>query len=150
MRMIILRLMVCFASVILGVSCTIVNFPVTSPTSTLEAIPIIHTPINLILTNLIGDLLISPDRAGERVEIVGYFHGWDLLDEMNASPPVTRSDWVIADNSGAIYVTGSIPKNLDPSSPEKIWPIIRLVGTIRMEGDQIYLEAQSIELLPNQ
>ena len=147
MRKIILQLMVCFASVILGVSCTIVNSPVTSPTSAPKDTPTTSTPLDPILTNLIGDLRKSTDRAGERVEIVGYFHGWDLLDEMNASPPVTRSDWVIADYSGAIYVTGPIPENLDPSSLEQVQQVIRLVATIQVKEDQVYLEAQSIELL---
>jgi len=108
---------------------------------------VILTPTNPILTNLIGELLESPGRAGEQVEIVGYFRGWDMLHEMSASPPVTRSDWVIADNSGAIYVTGIMPENLDPSSPEQAWRVIRLAATIRAQQNQVYLEAQSVELV---
>jgi hypothetical protein len=84
------------------------------------------------------------------VEIVGYFRGWDLLDEVGSSAQVTRSDWVITDNSGSIYVTGLMPENLDPSSLEQVQQVVRLVATIRVKGDQVYLEAQSIELLPNQ
>ena len=147
MRKIILQLMVCFASVILGVSCSVVNLPVTSPTNAPKDTPTTSTPLDPILTNLIGDLRKSTNRAGERVEIVGYFRGWDLLDEVGSSSPVTRSDWVITDNNGSIYVTGLLPENLDPSSLEQVQQVIRLVATIQVKGDQVYLEAQSIELL---
>ena len=145
-----LQLVVGFTALILGASCSIVNSPIPNPTSTLKVTLTTPTPINPILTNLIGDLFQSPDRAGERVEIIGYFRGWDLLDEMDASPPVTRSDWVIADNSGAIYVTGQMPENLDPSSIKQAQQVLSLVATIRVKGDQVYLEAQSVELLPEQ
>lgn len=150
MKKITVLLSVGFASVILGVCCTLINSTVISPTSTPSDTPTTPTLNNPILTNLIGDLLKSPDRVDEQVEIVGYFRGWDLLDEVNESPPVTRSDWVIADNSGAIYVTGLMPEKLDPSSLEQVWQVIRLGATIKVEGDQVYLEAQSVVLLPEQ
>ena len=142
-----LLLMVGFASVILGVSCSAVNSPISNPTNTIIASPITTPPNNPILTSLVGNILKSPDRADERVEIVGYFRGWDLLDEVGSSAQVTRSDWVITDNSGSIYVTGLMPENLDPSSLEQVQQVVRLVATIQVKGDQVYLEAQSIELL---
>jgi hypothetical protein len=150
MRKIVFTLLVGFASVILGASCTFVNSQVTIPTSTLKSTPTTPIPNNPILTSLVGDLLSSHDHADEQVEIIGYFRGWDLLDEVGSPSPVTRSDWVIVDNSGATYVTGLMPEGLDPSSPEDTTQLIRLLATVRVLGDQVFLEAQSVELLPEQ
>jgi hypothetical protein len=69
------------------------------------------------------------------------------LKEIRGGPPVTRSDWVIADQSGAIYVTGPLPEGLDPASPEVVWSLIRLQATIESNQDQVYLKAQSVEPL---
>ena len=42
---------------------------------------------------------------GQDVTLVGYFRGLDLLDEVVLDAPVSRStDWVLADDSGAIWV----------------------------------------------
>jgi len=58
------------------------------------------------VSNVIAGILQTPDDyLGEQVEITGYFQGWDLLGEVGEAPPVTRSDWVIADEGGALYVT---------------------------------------------
>ena len=143
-------LLVSFTSVILGVSCTFFNSTAISPTPTPTETPAIPTPQKPVLTSEVGELLDSPESVGEQVEIIGYFHGWDLLDEVGVPPPVTRSDWVIADNSGAIYVTGLIPQNLDPSSIKTVQQVVRLVATIRVKGDQVYLEALSVDLIPEQ
>jgi hypothetical protein len=101
------------------------------------------------LSNIIGDIIKSPGEFdGKTVEIVGYFRGWDLLDEAGGSPPVTRSDWVIADNSGAIYVTGMLPQDLDPASQKQVWTVIRLAATVARIQSDVYLEAQSVDLIP--
>ena len=100
------------------------------------------------LSNMIGDINSHPDQfKGQQVEIVGYYRGWNLLKEAQGTPPVTRSDWVIADNSGAIYVTGSFPQNLDPSSQKDIWTVIRLVATVEYNSKDVYLKAQSVVLI---
>lgn len=148
MNKIAVLLVVGFALVILGVSCVLDNSTIIGPTPTLTEISTTPTPNNLILTSLVGELLKSPERSGEQVEIIGYFRGWDLLKEVGTSPPETRSDWVIADNSGAIYVTGLIPAGLDSSSPDQVWQVIHLVATVRVHQNQVYLEAQSIDLIP--
>jgi hypothetical protein len=104
---------------------------------------------NLMVSNLIAGIIQSPDDyLGEEVEITGYFQGWDLLGEVDDPPPVTRSDWVIADEGGALYVTGMLPANLDPASRDDVGTVIRLTATVATRQEQIYLEAQSIEVLP--
>lgn len=101
-----------------------------------------------LLTNLIGSLLASPENySGQQVEIIGYYRGWDLLKEVQGTPPVTRSDWVIADTSGAIYVTGTVPEKLDPSSQQDTKTVIRLVATVESNQNGVYLKAQSVEVI---
>jgi len=100
------------------------------------------------VSNLIAGILQAPDDyLGEQVEITGYFHGWDLLDEVGAAPPVTRSDWVIADEGGALYVTGMYPANLDPGSKDDVGTVIRLTATVAARQEQVYLEATAVEVL---
>lgn len=101
-------------------------------------------------TALIGEIRESPgDFEGKTVEIVGYFHGWDLLGEAGIPPPVTRSDWVIKDNSGAIYVTGMLPEGLDPAAKEQTSTVVRLAARVAKKGDAVYLEAQSVQVQPD-
>ena len=107
-----------------------------------------QTPAAGDLSNIIADILADPDRySGKTVEITGYFRGWDLLKEAPGGPPVTRSDWVIADQGGAIYVTGPLPEGLDPASPEEAWTLIRLKAAVESDQKNVYLKAQSVEQL---
>ena len=97
---------------------------------------------------MIGNILSSPELyTGKQVEIVGYYRGWDLLKEIQSGPPVSRSDWVIADDSGAIYVTGLAPQRLDPSSRNDIDAVIHLTAIVERNQKGTYLNAQKIELL---
>ena len=138
--------LVCLVCLAVGSGCA-------SETATLPALPTPQgqsTPIesNLMVSNLIAEIIQSPDDyLGEEVEITGYFHGWDLLDEVDEPPPVTRSDWVIADEGGALYVTGMLPANLNPASRDDVGTVIRLTATVATRQEQVYLEAQSIEVL---
>ncbi len=100
------------------------------------------------LSDLVSTILSQPDSyIGQQVEIVGYFHGWDLLKEVKGSSPVTRSDWVIADQSGAIYVTGMIPPNLDPASLQDADKLVRLVAIVKQNQNGVYLQAVSVEVI---
>ena len=108
------------------------------------------TPIESSITasNVIAEILRAPDEyLGAQVEITGYFHGWDLLDEVGEPPPVTRSDWVIADQGGALYVTGMLPAGLNPASRADVGTVIGLKATVATRQEQVYLEAISIEVL---
>lgn len=117
----------------------------TTPTAPVQAAA---TPSSGELSHLIGDILADPGQyAGQSIEITGYFRGWDLLKEAQGGPPVTRSDWVIADQGGAIYVTGALPEGLDPASPESAWALIRLQATVESDDDKVYLRAITIDRL---
>ncbi len=106
------------------------------------------------LTRVVGSILERPiDFPGKGVTIVGYYRGWDLLQEADAPPPVTRSDWVIKDLSGAIYVSAAskakMPEGLQPASLESVHTLLEVKGTVMVTASgQPYIEAISIKRLP--
>jgi len=105
------------------------------------------------LTDIIASIIATPySFEGEQMTVVGYYRGWDILDEAKTGPPVTRSDWVIKDASGAIYVSALLeakPSGLDPSSHNDVDTVLKLTGIVRVTAKgQPYLEAKSIERLP--
>ena len=103
------------------------------------------------LTDMLGSVIAAPlSYKGKAITIIGYYRGWDLLQEINMSPPVTRSDWVIKDATGAIYVSANsdakIPEGLLPSSLETTDTILEIKGVIRVTKEgQPYIDAISIE-----
>jgi len=66
------------------------------------------------------DILQNPEKfEGKKVWVSGKFYGWkiptNLTGPPDKSPPKTRSDWIVADNTGWIYVVaGNVEPNLDP------------------------------------
>jgi hypothetical protein len=101
----------------------------------------------------VGRILADPKGyAGREVTVVGYYRGWDLLREVGSPPPITRSDWVIKDTSGAIYVEarGGVESEvkLDPSAKADTEKVLRLTGIVRLtDKDQPYIEPKRIELV---
>ena len=85
------------------------------------------------LSVLAGEIMKHPERyEGQVVVLVGYFRGQDLLDEVKAGPPKDRiQDWVIEDDSGAIFVAdqGLLPF---PSTSHEIWRIVRVSGQVEL------------------
>jgi hypothetical protein len=137
--------LVCLVCLAMGSSCASETATLTPAYPQGQSTPI---ESNLMVSNLIAEILRAPDDyAGTQVEIIGYFQGWDLLGEVGEPPPVTRSDWVIADEGGALYVTGMLPANLDPASKDDIGTVIRLTATVATRQEQVYLEAKSVEVL---
>ncbi|HUW96258.1 MAG TPA: hypothetical protein VMW58_10770 [Anaerolineae bacterium] len=104
------------------------------------------------VTAVIGSILAKPDEyVGREVTVVGYYRGWDLLGEVGAGPPVTRSDWVIADSTGAIYVEsrGAFDRalGLDPSCADDTGRVVRLFGVVKLGGaGQPYIQPRAVEI----
>ncbi len=75
------------------------------------------------------------------VEITGEYKGW----KGEEGPPVTRSDWVVNDGTGSIYVTGDPARAPFPkqSIGRKIW----VKGRVLMKGKQVYLKAIEVKIL---
>jgi len=122
-----------------------------------EKIPTDEYRLHLIIsklpepTKVIGSIIAEPFAfEGQDITIVGYYRGWDLLQEANISPPVTRSDWVIKDSTGAIYVSAgseaTVPEGLSPDSLPDTSIILDVRGIVHVtEEGQAYIEAKSIE-----
>lgn len=106
------------------------------------------------LSNDISSILSKPQSFnGKEITIIGYFRGWDLLKEAQTMPPVTRSDWVIRDATGAIYVSANseahLPQGLNPSSIDGVYTVLEVKGTVQLsEKGQPYIFARSIKMVP--
>jgi hypothetical protein len=86
-------------------------------------------------TTAISTIKQSPSTyEGQVVKLAGEYRGWQVG---YGSPPVTRSDWVLEDVTGFIYVTGS---TLDLKYPDDLGKYTRLVGTVRLKNGQPYVE----------
>jgi len=83
----------------------------------------------------ISEIRNNPDEfIDEKVIIRGVYLGWSS----NESPPVTRSDWVLGDTTGRIYVTNKLPGFYPP---EGVGKNITVIGFVRSRGKQLYIEA---------
>ncbi len=51
----------------------------------------------------------------QEVELTGTFRGWKGCP---ASAMITRSDWVLEDGSGCIYVSGAMPEGVSPEKAQ--------------------------------
>jgi hypothetical protein len=106
------------------------------------------------LTKIIGSIIAEPLAfEGQEMTIVGYYRGWDLFHEANMAPPVTRSDWVIKDATGALYISADseakVPEELHPDSLQDTGITLKVKGVVRVtEEGQAYIEAKTIERLP--
>jgi hypothetical protein len=108
-----------------------------------------NLPRAVHLSDWIGTIANAPREFDGRIfELVGYFRGWNLLGEASGNPPVTRSDWVIADTSGAVYVTGALPAGLNAGSRNDIWTVIKLrAAVVYVRNGTSYLEAKSVQVV---
>jgi len=90
----------------------------------------------------IGDIRGAPTAyEGKVVTIEGKYQGWK---GGFGSPPVTRSDWLVQDATGWLYVTGK-PAGLDPLGD--VGRPIKVTGLIMVTKDgEPYLYAQEIEI----
>ena len=89
-------------------------------------------------TGIMGLVLAESARfESVTVTVTGVFYGW--RGPCPGGPPVSRSDWMIADASGCLYVHGPVPIGLDPAKPagEKI----SVTGVVRLKNGRPYLEA---------
>jgi hypothetical protein len=142
-------ILVVFIYILFFIGCVELDNPSTK--TPISPTPTISLPIstNSQISQIISSIFSNPDDYNNKdVQIIGYFRGWDLLAEVGKSPPVTRSDWVIADSSGAIYVTGTMPEGLDPSSKEVIWTVIKLTATVANDEKGVYLVSKTVEIVP--
>jgi hypothetical protein len=105
-------------------------------------------PRAVYLSDWLGMILNAPREFDGRIfDIVGYYRGWNLYGEARGNP-VTRNDWTIADDGGAMYVTGAGVRGLDPSSRADAWSVVRLrAKVVYVRLGTSYLEASRVENL---
>ncbi len=88
----------------------------------------------------IADITSNPtEYEGKTVTISGEYRGWE---PGHGSVPVTRSDWVLKDETGSIYITGKVSPGLDPE--EDRGREVTVHGIVRVKGDQAYIEAEIV------
>ena len=88
----------------------------------------------------ISDITSNPTGyEGKTVTLSGEYRGWE---PGHGSPPETRSDWVLKDDTGSIYVTGKVSPGLDPV--KDIGKKITVDGIVRVKDSQAYIEAKIV------
>lgn len=95
-------------------------------------------PIETIQAKMI-EILREPEKYHNRVVLIeGKFMGWyvpkNLTGPPISTPPVTRSDWVIADDTGWIYVSATSPArcSLKPFSREDVGAKIIVKAVVKL------------------
>ncbi len=92
------------------------------------------------------DILTAPEKLeGKFVTVSGAYYGWYKAP---GYPPITRSDWVIADEyDNSIYCTGKLPQTFDPRAAHSIGKPITLLAVVKIKDHQPYLEVQEIKTI---
>jgi len=74
---------------------------------------------------------------GRIVNIAGTFKGWQ--GKCTGGSPVARSDWMLEDKTGCIYVSGPLPDGLSAISPQD--EQLSVKGIIRVDrSGKTYIE----------
>jgi hypothetical protein len=91
----------------------------------------------------IGEIRANPDLyQGRPVTIEGVYQGWQ---EGHGSPPQSRSDWLVADDTGWLYVTGKAAGDLNPQ--DDIGHPLRVSGRVELtDKGEPYLVAGEVEI----
>jgi hypothetical protein len=108
---------------------------VTEPAS--QVSPPVNASIKDILT---GSVKFNTTE----VMVKGIFKGWK--GECPSSSPITRSDWVLEDDTGCIYITGRIPTALSPLQPKGERVLVKGRVIITKKGTPV-IKASGITLL---
>jgi len=88
----------------------------------------------------IADIISNPtEYEGKTVTMSGEYRGWE---PGYGSPPVTRSDWILKDETAGIYVTAKISPGLDPM--EDRGKEITVRGVVKVKDGQAYIEAEVV------
>ena len=84
-----------------------------------------------------------PDEfKDQKVLVQGSYLGWRGQVE---HPHVSRSDWALQDETGAIYITGLPAKGLDPV--QDIGRLLEVFGTVELNAKAVpYIRAESVIL----
>lgn len=105
----------------------------------------------LDFSDQIRDILEDPQQFnGKAITLTGYYRGWDLLKEAQGPSPVTRSDWVLRDRCGAIYVLArdGMGLGLNPGDKGDTVRVVEVNGIVRISAKgQPYIEPREVKLV---
>ena len=82
--------------------------------------------------------------AGKDITVRGVFRGWK--GKCPSSSLLTRSDWMLEDETGCIYITGRIPNALSPVQPKGERVLVKGRVIITKKGKPV-IKAARITLL---
>ncbi len=85
----------------------------------------------------VKDIYAHPEWTGRIVRICGRYMGWSACDANTSM--VTRSDWVLKDSTGCIFVTGGSPKWLYPLNNNATGSFVCIRARIRWFGGKCTL-----------
>jgi len=77
------------------------------------------------------------EHVDREVTLTASFKGWK--GGCPGPPPVSRSDWMVDDGTGCLYVHGPLPPGLDPARPKD--ERVVLTGVLKRSADGVlYLD----------
>ncbi|MDA8162727.1 MAG: hypothetical protein M0022_07480 [Desulfobacteraceae bacterium] len=86
----------------------------------------------------ISDILGDPTLNGETVTVQGRYMGWSSCGSNTTM--LTRSDWVLRDETGCIFVTGGTPPGIRPySKPEIQAQPVTITARVEWIGGKVIL-----------
>ncbi len=125
---------------VFGVGSKVIAFGVVIPLLGFFTACATAEPIKQEASISVADITSNPtEYEGKTVTLSGEYRGWEAG---YGSPPVTRSDWVLKDTTGAIHVTGKMSTGLDPMDDRG--KTITVDGIVKVKEGQAYIEAQTI------
>lgn len=91
----------------------------------------------------INELKLNAEKyVGKTVTVEGIYYGW-IRPTGFRDKPLTRSDWIIGDGTGYIYITGMGAPKADPfTDAGKLCYKVR--GTVLVKGGTVYIDAVDI------
>ena len=97
-----------------------------------------NKPVAFSATPKISDILSNEDAyLSKEVTVNGQFMGWS---GGVGGPPVTKSDWVLKDDTGSIYVVGPYPPGCIPPDTG-IGTKVKINGIVKITaGKQVYIQ----------
>lgn len=90
----------------------------------------------------IQKILRTPaEYANKEIVLQGTFQGWK--GKCEESSPLTRSDWILKDETGCIYVSGKIPAGVSTLDPKG--EPLAVSGAMKIrEGGKPYFQAREV------
>jgi hypothetical protein len=106
---------------------------------------------SLPATATLRAVAMAPDRYADReVTVLGRFRGRNLYGDLPGPLNKSRWDFVLQSADAAIWTSGMQPRgdgfNLDPGARVDTGKWLRVTGTVRTEGNAVWIEAKSMEL----